>query len=370
MRHKICQIIPTLVQGGAEKQMSLLAQHLPEDEFESHVIVLTHSGPRERELADSPANLHFIEKKSKLDLGAYFRLQNCLRDIKPDLVHTWLFAANSYGRVAARRAGVPAIVAGERCVDPWKTRWHHWIDRWLSRNTDAIVTNTSAITDFYAQHGIRRDLFQVIPNAVIPPKKKPITKAELCERLGLPARAKVVGIIGRLWAQKGYKDLIWASEILRAAYEDVIVVIIGDGPDREKLMHYRDKIHVHKSVRFAGHREDASELMSAFDVMWNGSLYEGQSNTLLEAMSYGIPVVASDIPGNRSVVVENETGYFYQLGDIEGVVRKTIELFLDDSKRAEFGENARKRIEQEFTLEKMVQSHAELYRQLIQSKAK
>ena len=365
MRKRICLIIPTLVQGGAEKQLTLLAQHLPQEEFETHVIVLTHSGPYEQQLKERGIPLHFVDKKSKFDVGAYFRLKKLIQSIAPDLVHTWLFAANSYGRQAAHSARVPVIVAGERCVDPWKTKVHHAIDRWQARYTDAIITNTSAISDFYAQHGISKELFRVIPNAVLPPTQKKINKQELFERLKIPKRKKVIGAIGRLWAQKGYRDLIWASEILRAAYEDVILVIVGDGPDREQLMHYRDKIHAFEAVRFVGHRSDAGELLTAFDALWNGSLYEGQSNTILEAMSLGIPVVASNIGGNRSVVVDDETGFLFKPGDIEGVVRKTIKLLKDEELYGRLSRNSLQRIEQEFSLEAMVAKHSETYHELI-----
>ena len=364
MRKKICQIIPTLVQGGAEKQMSLLARNLDPERFESHVIVLTHSGPLEDELRRSDVHLHFIEKRGKLDPFAVFRLTSKLREIRPDVVHTWLFAANSYGRVAARWAGVPVIVAGERCVDPWKKWWHHAIDRRLAKQTHAIATNTVAVRDFNAHHGIDASKFAVIPNAVVPCHQPKLDRQEFFSKLGIEPRGKIVGAVGRLWEQKGYKDLIWAGELLRVAYEDVWLVIIGDGPDRDKLLHYRDLAKAHHAVRLVGHRKDVASLMGCFDVLWNGSLYEGQSNTILEAMSMGIPVVASDIPGNRDLVVPQTTGMLFPLGDVDTLTRQTFALLNDDERRKKMGENARQRILNEFTLEKMVRAHEELYTRL------
>ncbi len=370
MRLKICQIIPTLVQGGAEKQMSLLAANLDREKFESHVIVLTYSGPLEDELRSQGVNVHIVGKRGKLDPTALSRLIRKLREIKPHLVHTWLFAANSYGRFAARRAGVPVIIAGERCVDPWKQWWHFAIDRKLLKITDRIVTNSNAVVDFYGRQGLASSHFKVIPNTVIPNTQPRITREELFQRLKLPPRGKVVGAVGRLWKQKGYRDLIWSSELLRVAYQDVCLVIMGDGPEREKLLEYRDHTGASDAARFVGHRNDAAELMSGFDVLWNGSLYEGQSNTILEAMSLGIPTVASDIPGNRDLVVHGETGYLFPLGDLDALTRLTNALLLDDAKRKQLGQQAARRAEEQFSLNATVRAHETLYSNLVAQKTK
>ena len=365
MRKKICQIIPTLVQGGAEKQMSLLAMHLDRQQFESHVIVLTHSGPLETQLRDHGVAVHLIGKRGKLDPTALWRLTRKLRQLAPDLVHTWLFAANSYGRWAARRVGVPVIVAGERCVDPWKSWWHYTIDRYLAQCTSQLVTNTTAVSNFYAQHGIPAERFQVIPNAVLPYQGPRLKRAELFARLQIPPRARVVGAVGRLWPQKNYRDLIWAGELLRVAHQDVCLVIVGDGPEREQLLAFRDHSGCQDAVRLVGHRTDATELMSAFDVLWNGSLYEGQSNTILEAMSMGIPVAASDIPGNRDLIEPGVSGFLFPPHDLGALTRWTNRLLREDAYRAQVGEQARQRAAEYFSLDAMVAVHQQLYERLI-----
>jgi glycosyltransferase involved in cell wall biosynthesis len=178
----------------------------------------------------------------------------------------------------------------------------------------------------------------------------------------------VVGAVGRLWKQKNYQDLIWAGEMLRVAHQDVYLVILGDGPERERLLAFRDRSGSQDSVRMVGHRTDAAELMSALDVLWNGSLYEGQSNTILEAMALGVPVVASDIPGNRDLIVHGQTGYLYPLQDLGALVRWTNRLLVDDAQRTAMGQQAHARALQEFSLERMVQAHQQLYQQLLDAR--
>ncbi len=367
-RLRICQIIPTLDQGGAEKQMALLATHLDRELFESHVVVLTHSGPYEKQLRDAGVHVHIIGKRGKLDPTALGRLTAKLRQLKPDVAHTWLFAANSYGRVAAWRAGVPVIVAAERSVDPWKKWWHYAIDRQLLRWTDTIATNTSAVSEFYAQHGIPASKFSVIPNAVLPHRAASISRDEFFRRLDIPPRGRIVGAVGRLWHQKGYRDLIWAAELLRVAYQDVYLVIVGDGPERASLLNYRDKVGSQDAVRFVGHRTDAEELMSAFDLLWNGSLYEGQSNTILEAMMRGIPVIASNIPGNRDLVAHGQTGFLFDLSDTAALTKLSNKLLRDDDARAAMGQQAQQRADEHFSLGNMISTYQRLYQRLSDAK--
>lgn len=365
MKLKVCLIIPTLVQGGAEKQLSLLACNLDRNKFETHVVVLTHSGPFEKELSESGIKVHIVGKRWKVDPTSFLRLMNLIQQIRPDIVHTWLFAANSYGRLAASLAKVPVIIGGERCVDPWKTLWHDWIDRWMMRCCSCIATNSSAITDFYVNKGLPAELFQVVPNAIVPTTST-ITKQELFDRLQIPPRKFVIGAIGRLWPQKGYPDLIWASELTRIVLKDIWVIIVGDGPQRDRLIEIRDHYRAESVLKFAGHRDDARQLLSAFDLLWNGSLYEGQSNTILEAMAAGVPVIATDIPGNRDLVEHGKTGYLYPVGEVDQLSRYSCVLLSDPERLNQFSQNSRQRVVDEFSLEKMVNGYQRLYETLFE----
>lgn len=370
MKLKVCQIIPTLVQGGAEKQVSLLAAHLGPEQFESHVIVLTHSGPLENDLKKAGVRVHQIGKLAKADPRAMIRLLRTLRSIQPHIVQTWLFAANSYGRCAARWAGVPIVIGSERCVDHWKQFGHLWIDRWLASRSTCLVTNSTGVVDFYEKRHIPRRAFHVIANAFLPTAGC-VTRHELFRRLGIPPRRYVVGAVGRLWPQKGYPDLLWASELLRVALSDpqlnpndVWFLIFGDGPERARLQKLRDQYGCQDVVRFVGHRSDAGELITGLDALWNGSLYEGQSNSILEAMGAGVPVIASDIPGNRDLVLHGQTGYLYSLGNVGQLARLTNLLLRDEDKRRAMGENAKAHVAQNFSIERMVHAYQELYQQL------
>lgn len=360
---KICQIIPTLDQGGAEKQMALLASHLDPSRFQRHVIVLTRTGPLENMLSDAGVQLHFVGKRLQADPLAFVRLVRLLRKIQPHIMHSWIFAANSYGRAAAWWTRVPVVIAGERCVDQWKSLAHQWVDRLMVKVTDCIATNSPSVVDFYQRRGIPSDLFQVIPNAVCPAESA-ISREDFFRRLNLPPRRYIIGAIGRLWPQKGYPDLIWAAELLRVVLPDTWFVIFGDGPQLGQLQKLRDRYNAQDIVRFAGHRQDAAELMTGLDLLWNGSRYEGQSNSILEAMAAGIPVIASDIRENRALVVHGKTGYLFPLGNVGELARITCNLLPNAQLRRQLGAQARSHASEKFSLNAMLEAYSKLYEQL------
>ncbi|MEC8473899.1 MAG: glycosyltransferase [Planctomycetota bacterium] len=361
MRTKIAFVIPTMDLGGAEKQLCLLAENLPRKEYDVRVYLLTRDGPRSEQLRSAGIPVILIGKRFKLDPTALIRLKNELRSFQPDIVHTWLFAANSFGRLAASLAAVPRIYASERCVDPWKTSFHLMIDRWFAKKTLKITTNSTGVKAFYVSKGLDSDLFEVIPNGIEQAVPGSISREEAFGRLKVQEDRKLILAVGRLWPQKRYRDLIWATELLATLREDITLVILGDGPLQAELMRFRDSVTSVDRVRFAGNRGDVASLLPHANQFWIGSEYEGQSNSLIEAMQAGLPVVASDIPGNTDLVTDRITGRLYPLGDRAALARCSQWLFENPADAEQLGRAARERIQSDFTVKAMVERYSELY---------
>lgn len=365
MPHRILHIIPTLDRSGAEKQLALLATALPREEFDVHVCALTRGGPLMADLADRSIPVQVLDKRWKADPVAWWRLRRHISRLRPSLVHTWLFAANSYGRTAARSARVRRLVASERCVDSWKS-WHELaIDRFLARSTDRIVANGEGVRDFYLRQGIAAAKLVVIPNGVALDTSSGPTRGELLAELQLPAGTRLIAAVGRLWPQKRFKDLIWAADILKIIRDDFHLLIVGDGPQRMLLERFRDDVRISDRVRLLGHRSDVPGLMRHIDLLWVASSFEGMSNVIMEAMAAAVPVVATDIPGNRELVHHGQTGYLVPVGDRPAFAKYANQLFDDLSLAQRLGEAGRQRMLCKFSVEKMVQAHAALYRELL-----
>src|SRR5271156_297743 len=142
--------------------MVLLAKGLPRDRFRVEVATLTRMGPLEDELSAAGIPVTAIGKRLKVDPFALARLTSLLKNRRFDLVQTWIFAANTYGRVAARLAGVPVVVVAEMAVDLWKGRYERFVDRRLAPWCDRLVGNSHAVVDFYRNLGVPDDRLTMI----------------------------------------------------------------------------------------------------------------------------------------------------------------------------------------------------------------
>jgi glycosyltransferase involved in cell wall biosynthesis len=365
MTRRILHIISTLDRSGAEKQLVMLAGGLARDEFDVHVIALTRGGPLAAELIEREIPLTVIGKAWKFDPPAWYRLRRQIVQLQPDLVQTWMFTANAYGRTAALSAGVHNIVAGERSVDPWK-QWHQLaIDRRLANRTSAIVVNSRGVQEFYSEQGIPANKFRLIYNGIGPAPANRASRDEVLGELGLPSQARIIGAVGRLWPQKRIKDLIWATDLLKVIRDDVHLLVIGDGPQRHALERFQRKCLIEDRVHFLGARDDVPRLMPHFDLLWLASGYEGLPNVIMEAMACDIPVVATDIWGNRELVVHDQTGYLVPVGDRAGLARYANKILDDPQLGRRLGQAGRERIAAEFTVEGMVERHAALYREIL-----
>jgi glycosyltransferase involved in cell wall biosynthesis len=365
---KVLQIIPTLDRSGAEKQMVLLAKGLPRDRFQVEVAVLTRLGPLEAELNAAGIPVTLVGKRFKHDPIALARLVWLLKARSFDVVQTWIFAANTYGRVAARLAAVPVVVVAEMAADLWKGPLERFLDRRLANWCDRLVGNSRGVVDFYDEVGVPKERLAMIYSGAGDDEPPAVDPVEVRTSFGFEPAAPLVLFAGRLAEQKRVDDLLKALDLVQHIQPDVRTLIAGDGPLRGRLEETARAYDLDGRVRFLGHRDDVPQILAAANLLVLPSAYEGLPNVILEAMRFRKPVVATAAPGTTELVADGQTGILVPVGDTRLLARAIRDVVRDPVLARRMGEAGRARVEADFRADAMVAQFAELYEHLARSK--
>lgn len=366
MKPRILHIIPSLDRSGTQKQLSLLTAGLPRRQFDVHLCVLDKSHcPSDSYLAGADVPAVDIGRTWSVDPLAYARLKRHVGKLAPDIVHTWGFMANLYGRAAGRAAGVSSIIARQAQAEPSLLAYQALADWQLKQKTDRFVANSRGISEACVRRGTPVSKIEVIPNAVEPIRTGRLSKQELCTEVGIPCDSRLIIAVGRLSAEKRLKDLIWAADLLKCVRDDTHLLIVGEGPHRWRLERYRRQCEITDRVHFLGRRNDVPDLLPLCDCLWLGSDNQGQSNAIMEAMSAGLPVVAAESCGNREVVLHRESGFLVPAGDRAAFAKWTKVLLDDRQLSAEMARRGRKWMLEEFPVQRLVDRHVQLYQELL-----
>ncbi|HVT30991.1 MAG TPA: glycosyltransferase [Lacipirellulaceae bacterium] len=361
---RILHIIGSLPHTGTVKQLLLLTQGLAVRGFDVHVASLDSGGTAVGDFCAAGIPVTQLGRRWPIDPIAFLRFERLLFQLRPDCVHTWDFDAGIHGRIAARMGGVRHFIAGHhrliRCTG--KLAW--FIERRLAPMTDRLIVSSSCVREWYTQHGLPADKLLVIAPGMPEAPASDRSRTELLDELKLPRDARLIGVVGTLAPENRVNDLIWAADLLRVLHGNLRVLIIGDGPLRAQLREYARLASDLQHIQFLGDRSDTWQIMPHLDVLWNARENVSLAGSILEAMAAGVPVVASDTPFNRELVVENKTGYLIPLGTRAGRAaraRLTDRILTDPDLATRLSAAARRRVAEHFRLEQMVQRHCELY---------
>jgi len=376
----VAHVIATLGVGGAEKQMVLLLRELDRRRFRPVVACTTRAGPLLDALRDAEVEVAILGKRGPVDPLLLWRLRAWMRRLQPDLIHTWMFTANTWGRLAAWFAGAPPVIAAERCVDLWKTPLHRGLDRLLARRSPRVLANSQAVARFLVQReGIPEERVRVIPNGLDPAdaeRLRPRDAAEasaLRRALGLPEGAVVVGDVSRLDAKN---DLLSWTEVvarLAARFPSLAAVLVGGASSRVERRYARRLEAALRErgllgrVRLLGARRDLENVLPALDLFLHTSVMEGFPNCIMEAMAAGLPVVATRAGGTDELVVEGTTGRLAAVGDVAALAEAAAALLVDPERRRRMGEAGASRVREEFGARRMVEATEMIYDEVLRA---
>jgi glycosyltransferase involved in cell wall biosynthesis len=283
----------------------------------------------------------------------------------PDVVHIHSQEAGLLGRATAWMGGAKAVVYTPQVVDIRRARWH-WLyvlaEHLLAHVTDVVISVSEADRERMIRWGIPARKIVHVPNAV------DLNGADGCgdavsvrEALGLDEGRPLVMQVGRLSAQKNPLAFVdGAARVIRER-PDAQFLLVGEGPMREAVALHAEALGLDGAVRLLGWQDNAADLMVAADVVSLTSEWEGMPHALLEAMVKSRPVVATAVNGCPEIVADGETGFLVPRGDVDSWAKRVIDLLNDPVRRDEMGRRGRDRVEDVFSLERMVSCIEGLY---------
>jgi sugar transferase (PEP-CTERM/EpsH1 system associated) len=357
----IQHVLLSLQPGGLENGVVNVVNGLNPRRFQSSICCLKQAGEFARRIPPNRAQIHEMGLRGGNDLLLPLRLAQLFRRTKTDIVHTRNPEAFFYGFLGAKLGGVRAVIHSEHGrIFPEKPH-RKLLQRFFSRFTDRIFAVSQQLKrDLVTHIGLSAARIEVLYNGVEPNtfhgRYRPATRREL----GVRDSEIVIGSVGRLAPVKNYAILLNAVAGLGANH-DVSVVLVGEGPERPVLEALADRLQIRRQVRFLGHRNDVPALLDGMDIFVLPSQSEGMSNTVLEAMAAGVPVVASDAGGNTEIVRDKQDGLIFPRDDIEQL-RVCLAILCDDSAyREHLGRSGYARVMQAFSIQAMIARYEELY---------
>ena len=375
------RIITRLNIGGPARHALLLAGALSGRALNSHLVWgRVSTGEGEFEVPRSVLATHVPELRREIhpidDVKAVRTLSRLMRRWRPAVVHTHLAKARVLSTIAARRTRVPILIHTfhghvlEGYFSDAKTRSFLAVERWTAQRADVLVAVSPAVRDELLSLGIGRpEQWRVVPlgldlEALL---THPVDSGEARRSLGLPHDRSIVGIVGRLTAIKNHELFLQVAARIAQERKDALFIIAGDGELRGALEEEARRL-LGDRCRFLGWIFDLPTLYAASDVVLLTSLNEGTPVALIEAGAAGRAVVATDVGGVRDVVIDGVTGLLARSGDVEQLAAHVLRILGNGDLATSLGSTGREHVARRFTIDRLADDLAALYRQLLQQK--
>ena len=363
---RVLYIIATLPIGGAEEHLKTVVANIDSYGFKPTVCCIGEKGLIGEEIESLGVEVITLGRmKGKgFDPRIIKGLMALIKEREIDIIHTHLYHANMYGRAAALAARVPVVATEHNVYKSYKKK-RSVINRLLAKRTDSMIAVSMAVKDEICKRdSIDPAKVEVIYNGIEVERFK-VPDAEEKRRakvaLGLEPDIIVAGTISRLSKQKGHTYLLRAFADLTRSFPELKLLVVGSGPLEDELKSQAEKLGLSESVIFTGARRDVPEILKALDIFVMPSLWEGFPVSLLEAFATGLPVVVSPVGGVVDAVKDRVSGLYVEPEDVDGLVAQISKLLKDNEMATGLGTEARKVVEESFSVSCMVDSLAELY---------
>jgi glycosyltransferase involved in cell wall biosynthesis len=379
-RIKILLVIDGILFGGGARGFMQLAKGLIGHGYKVFVACVP-SGELAPLLKAVGIEVLPVDFKSKNVLGDIYQLYGHLRIHTIDIVHSQGGRADFYSRMAAKmlKSKVKIMSTIQMPVKGYdvgvlRKGAYHFFDRFSERYVDRFIVVSEVLREtLLSSHKILPDKVIKIYNGIELDEYRPngkevrSQKSEVRREFGLAKNVPVIGAIGRMVWQKGFEYLIECVPEIVRMYPDAKILLVGDGLLRERLEALSEQLRVRDNVIFTGFRSDIKEILSAIDILVIPSLLEGFPMITLEGMAMAKPIVATNIAGITEQITDGVNGILVPPKDPSDIVKAVIRVLNDRETARTMGLAARKKVEQEFSVEKMISETEKVYLSLLKA---
>jgi glycosyltransferase involved in cell wall biosynthesis len=376
---KIAYIIPNIEVGGTEKHLLSLVKNLDRGRFAPILITTAGGGALydsfkpllpvfvlggdNGQARRSPPRNPLVHLRTIRDMVAL------LKEQAPHFVHAYLPAANALGPITARLARVPRVIVSKRSLANYK-KGHPFVSRLESLGNllaDVILANSQAVrNEIKKTESFSADKIEVIYNGVeLPARWDAALKSDFRKKEGLPEDAVLAVCVSNFFAYKGHEELIRAAAIMKKDRPDLVYLLIGrDAGNMPASKKLAAELGVEDKLRFLGVKDNPADFIRAADLFIHPSRQEGFSNSILEAMAAGLPVVACDVGGNAEAVTDRVTGRLAPKEDAPALADALAFVLKDPAGMKTMGEAGRAKAAELFCIKRMVSGVEGLYQRL------
>jgi sugar transferase (PEP-CTERM/EpsH1 system associated) len=374
----IAHLIYRLDFGGLETMLVERINRLPTDQYRHAIICLTDYTDFHKKITKPGVGLYSLHKAPGLSLDTHRKLWRLLRELKPDVVHTYNLAAVEYGATAAL-AGVPVRISGSHgrdASDPeGRNRKHNLLRKALVPFYDCCYSNSADLAAWNRNIiGVPEAKSRLLHNGIDTSKYKPGPAPSGMEFGDIPEGSFVIGTVGRVQDVKDHLGLIDAfimlGNILPEYRDRLHLAIVGDGPLMPALREKVAAAGISDKVWLPGARTDVAQVLRVFSVFVLSSIAEGTPGSALEAMATGLPVIGTRVGGIPEVVQEHVTGQIVPPRDPQALAQAIATYVTQPKLAARHGAAGLERVSQHYSMASMLSQYLEMYDSLLERKIK
>ncbi len=364
----IAFLVHTYGFGGLENMVTNLVNHIDPNRFESTIISFAPLNPLNNRVDRNRVQVISLNKNGGNNPVLIYKIYLILKEIGADIVQTHNWGTVLEGILGAKLARIPGIVHAERGTIEDKER-NILLQRFLWGFADQVLSVSEAhrkkVVDVI---GFPHEQIKAIVNGVDTERFFPNheIKEETRKKLDLKKSSLCIGTVGSLRPVKNQALLINACKAILPHFDQVEVLIVGEGPLQSKLLQEVKTLGLSEKIHFAGVQPNIPEILNALDIFVLPSRSEGMPNAVLEAMACGIPVIATAVGGTSEVIEDGKNGILIASEDEPHLIQALTELIQNHEKRLAFGLEGRRRVLSQFSLKNMVSEYQMLYESLLQ----